>query len=294
MIVTIEKEDLFRENQNIHIHRSDELSDYVGVLHRHRFIEVVYILSGRARHIIEEKEYAVQKGDISVINTNEVHAFMADPDCDEPFLAYDLMFTPDFLDQNGLADKDFSLLSDAFLFYSLFPEEQDFKQRFNLIPRQYELGAIFEKIYTEYKNQKIGYLNLIRIYTAEIIIRLFRRIQHREETTLSPAQKGLVEKVIAYIEENYNIKIKTEEIASRLFFNKNYISRLFKQETGLSIHEFVRELRIKEACRQLSSTRRTVSDIACDCGFSDMKTFYAVFKKQTGYTPKAYRDNHTK
>jgi AraC-like DNA-binding protein len=294
MVVTIEKEGLFRQNQNVHIHRSDELSDYVGVLHRHRFIEVVYILSGRARHIIEDNEYAVQKGDIAVINTNEVHAFMADPDDDEPFLAYHLMFTPDFLDANGLAGEDFSLLSDAFLFYSLFPEEQDFKKRFNLIPRQYELGAVFEKIYSEYQNQKIGYVNLIRIYTAEIMIRLLRRIQQRDETQLSPAQKGLVENVIAYIEENYNIKIKTEEIASRLFFNKNYISRLFKQETGLSIHEFVREIRIKEACRQLSSTRRTVSDIAADCGFSDMKTFYAVFKKHTGYTPKAYRDNHAK
>ncbi len=289
-VVVIEKELLFKQHHNVHIHLSDECKDYVGVLHQHKFIEIVYILSGRARHIIDDREYAVKKGDISVINSYEAHAFLAEEDCDEPFLAYDLMFTPDFLDQSCLSGEDFSLLSDSFLFYSLFPDEKDFKERFNLIPNQYELGSVFDKVYTEYKSRKTGYVNLIRIYTAEIMIRLLRKIQYQDENNLSAAQKHIVLEIMDYIENNYSIKIKTEEIASKLFFNKNYISKLFKKETGISIHEFVKEIRIKEACKLLSKTNQTIAEIAKDCGFSDMKTFYSVFKKQTGCTPKAYRD----
>ena len=88
------------------------------------------------------------------------------------------------------------------------------------------------------------------------------------------------------------MKVKVDEIASRMFFSKNYLSKIFKQETGQSIRGFLTEIRIKEACKQLSSTRNNITDIATDCGFSDMKSFYAIFKKHTGLTPKQYRENN--
>lgn len=289
--VVIEKSYFFRPGVNVHIHRSDECKEYVGVLHKHKFIEMVYILSGRAKHIIDGHKYTVEKGDVSVINADEAHVFHADKTCADPFLAYDLMFTPEFLDSTVIGGDDFSLLADSFLFNSLFPDEENTKARFNLVVGcNFEIGTIFEKIYTEYKAQKNGSVNLIRLYIAEILIKLLRKIQTGEQAGLSSAQKKLVAQVMTYIENNYNIKIKTEALATKLFFNKNYIAKLFKQETGLSIHDFVREIRLQEVCRLLSSTERTIGDIAVACGFDDMKTFYAVFKKYKGCTPKEYRD----
>ena len=290
-IPLIKKEDLFAGNDSVHIHLSNEFKDYVGILHKHKFIEIVYIVSGKAKHIINENEYSVKKGDISVINPYETHAFFADTSCSEEFVAYDLMFTPDFIDKACLENDDFSQLSDSFMFYSLFPDEKEFKKRFNLVPNcNLELESVFEKIYYEYRNKKNGYVNLIRVYTAEIIIKLLRKIQDLEKSAISESQRELVLSVIEYIENNYSIKINMEQIASKMFFNKNYISKLFKKETGLSINEFVREIRLKKACRQLSETDRNITEIAYDCGFSDMKTFYAIFKKYMGCTPKKYRD----
>ena len=221
-VVTIEKDYFFKQHNHVHIHLSDECKDYIAVLHKHKFIEVVYILSGKAKHTMEQKEYFVKKGDVCVINSYETHAFMPDEACGEKFLAYDLMFTPDFIDKACFEGDDFSQLSDSFLFYSLFPDDKDFKERFNLIPNcRCELESAFEKIYTEYKNQKTGYINLIRLYSAEILIQLFRKIQYVDQNTLSASQKRIVMDIIEYIEQNYNIKIKTEEIASKMFFNKN-------------------------------------------------------------------------
>ncbi len=291
-IAIINKDYFFKQNHSVHIHISNECKEYVGVLHKHKFIEIVYIISGKAKHIIDDKEYDVKKGDISVINSEESHAFLADPDCEEEFLAYDLMFAPEFLDKTCLASDDFFLLGNSFLFYSLFPDETGFKERFNMIPScGYDIGSTFEKIYNEYKAAKTGYLNLMRLYLAEIIIKLLRKIQTFEGNTLSETQKNLVQSVMGYIEENYNMKIKVDEIASRMFFSKNYLSKIFKQETGQSIRSFLTEIRIKEACKQLSSTQTTITDIATDCGFSDMKSFYAIFKKYTGKTPKQYRED---
>jgi len=279
----------------VYIQRSSECMEYVGVLHKHTFVEIVYIISGRAKHTLEDNTYWVQKGDVVVINPNEAHAFLEDKTCGETFLAYDLMFTPEFIDRQCLQGDDFSALADSFLFLSLFPEEQAFSSKLYLIPQcSYDLYAMFDKVYFEYNRKDVGYLNLIRIYVAEIIILLLRRIHELEESTLTANQKTLVREIMEYIQNNYNIPIRTSEIASNLFFNRNYVSKLFKKETGRSIHEFVREIRMQEACRLLATTRMPVADIARACGFLDLKTFYQFFKKYTGITPKGYRDSVSK
>ena len=286
-------EDFFRENESVYIQLSDEFKEYVGIVHKHEFIEIVYIISGRATHIVDGKSYQVKKGDISVINRKEEHCFFADEEYEEKFIAYDLMFTPDFLQGDMLSGEDFSILSNSFLFYSLFPDENGYIRRLNLIENcNFEFGSIFDKIYYEYKNRQTGYLNLIRVYTAELIIKLFRKIESSEKSSLTQSQRDIVRSVIDYIKTNYNISIRMEDISSKLFFNKNYIGKLFKQETGMPVSDFIREIRINEACRQLRETDKTVLDIASSCGYNDTKSFYAAFKKSTGITPNEYRKKH--
>ena len=256
-------EDFFRENESVYIQLSDEFKEYVGIVHKHEFIEIVYIISGRATHIVDGKSYQVKKGDISVINRKEEHCFLADEEYEEKFIAYDLMFTPDFLQGDMLSGEDFSILSNSFLFYSLFPDENGYIRRLNLIENcNFEFGSIFDKIYYEYKNRQTGYLNLIRVYTAELIIKLFRKIESSEKSSLTQSQRDIVKSVIDYIKTNYNISIRMEDISSKLFFNKNYIGKLFKQETGMPVSDFIREIRINEACRQLRETDKTVIEIA--------------------------------
>ncbi len=287
------REDFFRDNESVYIQLSDEFKEYVGIVHKHEFIEIVYIISGRATHIIDGKSYQVKKGDISVINRKEEHCFFADEEYEEKFIAYDLMFTPDFLNNDILSGEDFIALSKSFLFYSLFPDENGYIPRLNLIENcNFEFGSIFDKIYYEYKNRTAGYINLIRVYTAELIIKIFRKIESSEKGILSNSQREIVKSVIDYIKTNYNISIRMEDISSKLFFNKNYIGKLFKQETGMPVSDFIREIRINEACRQLKETDKIITDIAPSCGYNDMKSFYAAFKKSTGMTPKEYREKH--
>lgn len=286
--------DFFRKNESVYIHRSDEFNEYIGIMHKHEFIEIVYVVSGKAKHIIDGKAYNVKAGDISVINRMEEHCFYADKECGEEFVTYDLMFTLDFLNDTLLDGEDFSTLSKSFLFYSLFPDENGYIKRLNLIEKcNFEFGSIFDKIYKEYKNCPTGYINLIRVYTAELIIKLFRKIESNGTTKLSGSQKEIVNSVIDYIRVNYNINIKMEDISQKLFFNKNYIGKIFKQETGIPVSEFIREIRINETCRQLVDTDNKISDIAISCGYNDMKSFYAAFKKRTGLTPKEYREKNS-
>lgn len=288
---TFAASDFFAEGESVYIHRSDEFCDYVGIMHKHEFIEIVYVISGKAKHTIDGVTYDVRAGDISVINRMGEHCFTAE-DC-EPFAAYDLMFTPDFLNGTFIGGKDFSTLSKSFLFYSLFPDENGYIKRLNLIKNcNFEFGTLFDKIYKEYKTRPSGCINLIRVYTAELIIKLMRKLEYGENMGLTTTQKEIADNVIEYIKANYNISIKMEDISQKLFFNKNYIGKIFKRETGKPVTEYIREVRINEVCRQLTETESNISDIAVGCGYNDMKSFYEAFKKCTGLTPKEYRQKN--
>ncbi|MBO5305355.1 MAG: AraC family ligand binding domain-containing protein, partial [Clostridia bacterium] len=67
-ILVLKQEELFRSGESIQIQMSNEFPDYIGVLHKHKFIEVVYILSGRATHYIEGESREVGRGDLFIIN----------------------------------------------------------------------------------------------------------------------------------------------------------------------------------------------------------------------------------
>ena len=284
------REDFFRDNESVYIQLSDEFKEYVGIVHKHEFIEIVYIISGRATHIVDGKSYQVKKGDISVINRKEEHCFFADEEYEEKFIAYDLMFTTDFLNNDILSGEDFVALSKSFLFYSLFPDENGYIPRLNLVENcNFEFGSIFDKIYYEYKNRTAGYINLIRVYTAELIIKIFRKIESSEKGILSHSQREIVKSVIDYIKTNYNISIRMEDISSKLFFNKNYIGKLFKQETGMTPVQYIASLRYEKSAHLLRHTDMPISEIAQAVGFSDTLYFSRFFHEFAGRSPSAFR-----
>ena len=176
-VYTFSASDFFRENESVYIHRSNEFERFVGVMHKHEFIEIVYVVSGKAKHIVDGKAYEVKAGDISVINRMEAHCFYADEDYDEKFVTYDLMFTPDFLNATLLDGEDFSTLSKSFLFYSLFPDENGYIKRLNLIKHcNFEFGAIFEKIYNAYQLGEFEIFKCIQ-YFSELYYDITQKLE---------------------------------------------------------------------------------------------------------------------
>jgi AraC-like DNA-binding protein/mannose-6-phosphate isomerase-like protein (cupin superfamily) len=92
--------------------------------------------------------------------------------------------------------------------------------------------------------------------------------------------------LIQYLEEKYNYNIKTDELANKLGYNKYYILHLFKEKMGISLHQYIIQLRIKEAKRK--NKVDNLLSIALDNGFFDQSHFIKHFKKYEGITPKEY------
>ena len=101
-----------------------------------------------------------------------------------------------------------------------------------------------------------------------------------------------VVKCIEYIQDHLHNRIMIEELAEYVELNPSYLSRLFKKETGVSISEYIRQIKIDAAKNMLIYSDFTVAQIASILAFPDQSYFTEVFHKMVGETPKQYQANH--
>jgi two-component system response regulator YesN len=92
-----------------------------------------------------------------------------------------------------------------------------------------------------------------------------------------------------YIKQHYTEDIDREDVAKSVYLTPNYLSKLFNKETGLTIRDYINQLRIDEAKKLLNSTGKAISVIALDVGFENVSYFSTVFKKYSGCNPDSWR-----
>jgi two-component system response regulator YesN len=93
-----------------------------------------------------------------------------------------------------------------------------------------------------------------------------------------------------YIEENFSNPITLEDVAFRINVSPQYLSRLFKEETGENFIDYLTRIRIKAARKLLEGTEHNVKEICFKTGYGDPNYFSRIFKKATGLTPTEYKE----
>ncbi len=263
---------------DFYINRCDDINH--TDLHSHNFIEIAYVAEGEGEHIVDNNTISATKGDITIINFDIPHKFVAKG---SNLTIYNCIFTPQFSDALLYKSRSFFDLSNNYLignFYtSLFT---DYLFIHCSSTTNTEIFNIYNKMLNEYKNKKIGYKEIIRGYLIELLILIFRAQEKiSNNNDLYP--------IIEYIYNSYKTRITLEELAKMCGMSVSSFHRKFKKLTNCNLIDFVQRLRVEEACNLLSNTNKTVVQIANEVGYSDIKYFYKVFKKITGNTPKHYK-----
>ncbi|SDS18930.1 two-component system, response regulator YesN [Paenibacillaceae bacterium GAS479] len=96
-------------------------------------------------------------------------------------------------------------------------------------------------------------------------------------------------RVIFHIHEHFQEDINLVMLSSIAMMDDKYLSVLFKKKMGRTLTQYVIDLRIKHACRLLRETDATVSEVAVSSGMPNENYFSRLFKRETGFTPSAYR-----
>ncbi|NJL61333.1 MAG: helix-turn-helix transcriptional regulator [Methylacidiphilales bacterium] len=97
-----------------------------------------------------------------------------------------------------------------------------------------------------------------------------------------------LKQAVDYIQDNLAEEISLDAIASYLGISRYYFCRLFKQSTGLSLHQYVIQQRVGQAKQLLLQGKMSIADIAQTCGFAHQSHLYRHFKRLTGITPKHF------
>lgn len=104
----------------------------------------------------------------------------------------------------------------------------------------------------------------------------------------------VVKEVQSYMEENFREKISIEELSSRFSIGRRNFDRRFIKATGNTPIEYIQRVKVESAKKALEISRKTVSEIMYDVGYSDQKAFREIFRKFTGMSPVEYKGRFSK
>lgn len=99
-------------------------------------------------------------------------------------------------------------------------------------------------------------------------------------------------KVLLYLKEHHTEDITSEDICKHFSCSRSYLSHLFKKNCGLSIREYINELRMEDAKTLLAFSKLNITEISIAIGFNDSNYFSRLFKNEIGMSPIKYRKKH--
>jgi len=152
----------------------------------------------------------------------------------------------------------------------------DAKSRDNVLNlcREIELSVAKGEYY-------LAYAKVIELLT------LLHSLYLRPTNTVGVAYSLRTADTLRYIETNYGENISLKQISASLGVSTSYLSRIFKKEIGVTIHEYLNQYRISKSISLLKTN--SVTDVGYTCGFCDNSHFISIFKKYIGMTPLEFK-----
>jgi two-component system response regulator YesN len=163
---------------------------------------------------------------------------------------------------------------------------QDFQQMVHYVLQTKGIQA--HQLFSDSHSQEIS------ANATRSVISLLAWIQHTiqramEYTHSIEQSQSVVEKVIRFIKLHISEELSREEIANHVFLNPDYLTRIFKKETGMAISDYLFKERLKLAQELLTKTEMPISVVASHIGYTNFSHFSRTFKKHTDMNPNEYR-----
>lgn len=250
--------------------------------HSHKFFELTYITGGTATQVLNGIPGTVQAGDYFILDFDSVHSYQDTKN----FELINCLFMPEIVDDTLAGCRSFEALVQGCLvkYYSPALSRTSVNRVF-----QDTDGRILDLLMgmiKEYEEKKEGYLQIYRGRLIEILVLTMRRIL--KKGVKNPAG-SVIGEIMDYIDGHYTEKLSLSEICQAYHFNLQYISRKFKNETGLTFREYLQKVRIEKSCFMLQKTDLRIMEISHAVGYEDVKFFNMIFKKLLQMSPSAYR-----
>ncbi len=272
--INVNKVYAFHERFSIQdIRRKLDGKAMVEPLHRHDFFFILVLKKGKGTHKIDFVEYKIADYSVYFIKPGQVHQITLDAIS----VGYLLLFSDDAYHENR---KSLTRLLREVSAPDLYQfEKKEFKRIYQPL----------KTIFRECANKEKGYEEVIRANLSIVFNLLSRSLDQIEYPKEVKYEQERIEELMLLLDEHISNKKQVSQYAELMKLSKFQLNTIVKTTLGRTCSQVIKDRVILEAKRYLLATSFQINQIAFYLGYDDISYFARLFKKQTGHSPKAYR-----
>ncbi len=245
--------------------------------HQHDYYEFYLFLEGDVQIRIGNTVYPLHPRDVVIIPPGISHQAIV-PDSDIPYRRFVLWISRSYCNELLRQSPDYIYLiqkaSSAKEYIFHFHED-----RFTT------LHARALRLLEEIHSNRYGRLAAITLSVNDLILTINRMAYEQEHPDQTEGSQDLIDSLIGYIDSHLEEDLSLESLAGRFYVSRFYLAHYFKENMGLSVHQYITKKRLAR-CRDAVISGAGITRTFHEYGFSDYSAFYRAFKKEFGISPK--------
>ncbi len=253
--------------------------------HKHNYIEIIYMCSGKTVHTINgNTEIVLKAGDLLFLNQ---HCFHEIQPAGENDIAVNFVILPEFF------DVAFDMLATEnaisnFIISSLKNEEKDATFLHFKVADVRPVQNLVENLVWGIMNKEENDIHISQLTMGLLFVQLLKHTDRLEDGEEGGSHRIIAMKAVKYIEENYR-PASLSFLAGELGLSVSALSKIIKKYTGFTFKELLQVKRLSRATQLLSETSLPVTDIIYAVGYDNTSYFHRIFREKYGMTPFEYR-----
>ena len=242
--------------------------------HYHEFCKLLLLRSGSGGYVVEGQRYSLEPGDVVLIGSHSVHRPEFEPG--QPYERFIIYIAPDFLRRQSATDCDLSACFSGSTGHVLRPGEKARRKLF-------ALAAQLEQALSE---EDYGHVILGNVLLLQLLVEIGRGQRSAAAVLPGPVMPGnsRIQDILHYIDANLTEDLSIDHLSERFYISKYHMMRLFRRETGQSIHSYLSDRRLLKA-RDLIGQGLSATESCFRSGFRSYSSFTRAYAKRFGTTP---------
>ena len=242
--------------------------------HYHEFCKMMLMVSGSGFYMVDGQRYSLVAGDIVLIGSHCIHRPEFEPG--NPYERIIIYISPEFLRLHSTPDCDLETCFSGASGHVLRPREGKRERIFTMA----------ENLEKELSGEKYGRMILSRGLLLQLLVRISRELYSTAANRPGPVLPGneRILDILRYIDAHLTEDITIDFLSELFYISKYHMMRLFRQETGRSIHSYLSERRLLHA-RDLIDQGMNATESCFRSGFGSYSSFTRAYNKRFGTTP---------
>ena len=287
----IDSKKFIKENRLITVRTHTRFVDFP--VHKHNYIEIMYVCQGSITHCIEGKEIVMNQGDILLLNQQVAHGVKKAGHKD---IGINFIALPEFFDIPRIMLKEHNIIADFLLNIFQVKHQEPHYLLFRLNDKIWIENLMENMIYSlkDEKNQEDNPNEDVinQYYMGIIFLYLVNHMNTLQQNSSKSYKDIAVEATLKYIDSWYRTA-NLRKVAGDFNLSESSLSKVIKQYTGRTFQDHLLDKRFQQAQSLLRETDIPIDEISVSVGYENFSFFYRKFKQLYGITPREYRTRKT-